>query len=132
MLSSMKNALATARSRLPSLDGLLRLGAKRTSPKDGVRSVLAWRSCRRIPSATLGKKAHFCDRHHIAGATAALVSLSSTGYRVSGAHLRWFPPELSPANAGLLCVLTSAIGGIPEDMGTGWRIGGVGMAGDGS
>ena len=35
--------------------------------------------CRRIPSATLGKKAHFCDRHHIAGATAALVSASSTG-----------------------------------------------------
>src|SRR6516164_11780243 len=37
----------------------------------------AWRSCRRISSATLGKKAHFCDRHHIAGATAALVSHSS-------------------------------------------------------
>jgi hypothetical protein len=28
-------------------------------------------------SATRGKKAHFCDRHHIAGATAALVSHSS-------------------------------------------------------
>jgi hypothetical protein len=40
---------------------------------------LAWRSCRRISSATLGQKAHFCDRHHIAGATAALVSASSTG-----------------------------------------------------
>src|SRR6516165_6138882 len=37
----------------------------------------AGRSCRRISSATLGKKAHFCDRHHIAGATAALVSHSS-------------------------------------------------------
>src|SRR5262245_27832068 len=24
-----------------------------------------------------------------------------------GAQLRWFPPELSPANAGLLCVLRS-------------------------
>jgi hypothetical protein len=77
MLSSMKNALATARSRLPSLGGLLRLGAKWTSPKDGVRSVLAWRSCRPISSATLGKKAHFCDRHHIASATAALTSHSS-------------------------------------------------------
>jgi hypothetical protein len=33
------------------------------------------------------KKAHFCDRHHIASATAALV------------------PELSPAHAGLLCLL---------------------------
>src|SRR5262249_48848073 len=30
------------------------------------------RACRRISSATLGKKAHFCDRHHIASATAAL------------------------------------------------------------
>jgi hypothetical protein len=38
---------------------------------------LAWWSCRRRSSATLGKKAHFCDRHHIAGATAALVSCSS-------------------------------------------------------
>src|SRR6266702_423205 len=27
------------------------------------------------------------------------------------------PPELSPANAGLLCVLTSPIGSIPEDTG---------------
>jgi hypothetical protein len=69
---------------------------------------LAWRSCRRISSATLGRKAHFCDRHHIARATAALVSHSSTGYRMCGAHLRRFPPELSPANAGLLCVLRSA------------------------
>src|SRR5262249_39207638 len=32
---------------------------------------------RPISSATLGKKAHFCDRHHIVGATAALVSHSS-------------------------------------------------------
>jgi len=39
----------------------------------------AWLSCQRISSATLGKKAHFCDRHHIAGATAALPSASSTG-----------------------------------------------------
>jgi len=84
MLSSMKNALATARSRLPNLSGLLRLGAKRTAPKDGVGSALdymrlAWWSCRRRSSATLGKKAHFCDRHHIASATAALVLRSSTG-----------------------------------------------------
>src|SRR6266516_5249348 len=28
------------------------------------------------------------------------------------------PPELSPANAGLLCVLTSPIGSIPEDTGS--------------
>jgi Na+/H+ antiporter NhaC len=28
------------------------------------------------------------------------------------------PPKLSPANAGLLCVLTSSVGGILEDMGT--------------
>ena len=39
----------------------------------------AWLSCQRISSATLAKKAHFCDRHHIAAATAALVSASSTG-----------------------------------------------------
>jgi hypothetical protein len=39
----------------------------------------AWLSCRRISSATLGKKAHFCDRHHIAGPTAVLVPASSTG-----------------------------------------------------
>ena len=30
-------------------------------------------------SATRGKKAHFCDRHHIASATAGRASLSSTG-----------------------------------------------------
>src|SRR5262249_62254198 len=34
-----------------------------------------------IPSATPGKKAHFCDGHHIAGATAALVSHSSGNAR---------------------------------------------------
>jgi hypothetical protein len=39
----------------------------------------AWLSCRRISSATLGKKAHFCDRHHIAGPTAVPVPASSTG-----------------------------------------------------
>src|SRR5262249_28051521 len=86
---------------------------------------LAWRSCRRIPSATPGKKAHFCDRHHIAGATAALVSHSSgTAVWYS---LSIIPPELSPANAGLLCVHTPAIGSIPEDLGTIQpMIGGVG------
>src|SRR5262249_6549680 len=49
--------------------------AGRRSEKAAMR--LAWRSCRRIPSATPGKKAHFCDGHHIAGAPAALVSHSS-------------------------------------------------------
>jgi hypothetical protein len=76
----------------------------------------AWRSCWRISSATPGKKAHFCDRHHIASATAAVVShLSVPHVRCS---LSIVPPELSPANAGLLCVLRSAIGSIPEDIGT--------------
>ena len=51
--------------------------------------------CRRIPSATLGKKAHFCDRHHIARTTAALVLHLSTGTTFAGSY------ELSPANAGL-------------------------------
>jgi len=55
------------------------------------------------------QKAHFCDRHHIAGAAAALVSHSS-GTTV-WYSLSIIPPELSPANAGLLCVLRSAIGG---------------------
>ena len=88
--------------------------AGRRSEKADMR--LAWRSCRRIPSATLGKKAHFCDRHHIAGATAALTSHSSgTAVWYS---LSIIPPELSPANAGLLCVHTPAIGSIPEDRGT--------------
>ena len=73
--------------------------------------------CRRIPSATLGKKAHFCDRHHIAGATAALAPRSSTGYRICGAHVRWFPPKLSPANAGLLYVYITG-GEHSGDMGT--------------
>src|SRR5262245_60001405 len=62
-----------------------------------------WRSCRRTSSATLGKKAHFCDRHHIASATAGLVD-SYPRVRCSPSMV---PPELSPANAGLLCVLTA-------------------------
>ena len=110
---------------LPIADGERRIDA-------GIVPKCIRRACRRISSATLGKKAHFCDRHHIAGATAALVRRSSTGYRMCGAHLRWFPPELSPANAGLLCVVTSAIGGISEDIGTIQPLDGVGMAGDGS
>jgi|SRR6516162_7102647 hypothetical protein len=77
----------------------------------------AWRSCRRISSATPGKKAHFCDRHHIAGATAALVSAPSTG-TACAVLISVVPPELSPANAGLLCVLRSAIGSIAEAIGT--------------
>ena len=35
-----------------------------------------------------------------------------------GAHLDGFLPNSSPAHAGLLCVHTSAIGSIPEDIGT--------------
>ena len=56
---------------------------------------LVWRSCRRISSATLGKKAHFCDRHHIAGATAVLISHSGT----AGAVLSFdgFLPKAPPA-----------------------------------
>src|SRR5262245_2388219 len=75
---------------------------------------LAWRSCRRISSATRGRKAHFCDRHHIASATAGLVD-SYPRVRCSPSMV---PPELSPANAGLLCVLAPAIESIPEDLGT--------------
>src|SRR5262245_27551680 len=102
---------------LPIADGERRMDA-------GIVPKCIPRACRRISSATLGKKAHFCDRHPIAGATVALVRRSLTGYRMCGAHLRWFPPELSPANAGLLCVVTSAIGGIPEDIGTIQPLGG--------
>src|SRR5262245_57079698 len=88
---------------------------------------LAWRSCRRIPCATPGKKAHFCDRHHIAGATAALTSHSSgTAVWYS---LSIIPPELSPANAGLLCVHTPAIekhsGGPGYHPTNGWGVGGI-------
>src|SRR5262247_1781739 len=72
------------------------------------------RSCGRISSATRGRKAHFCDRHHIASATAGLVD-SYPRVRCSPSMV---PPELSPANAGLLCVLTPAIESIPEDLGT--------------
>src|SRR5215831_17149914 len=50
-----------------------------------------------------------------------------------GAHVRWFPPKLSPANAGLLCVHTSAIGSTPDDIGTieplVGGMGGVGIGG---
>jgi hypothetical protein len=43
-----------------------------------------------------------------------------------------FPPELSPANAGLLCVLGAAIGSIPEDIGTIQPlVGGMSGGGDG-
>src|SRR5262249_17141417 len=79
------------------------------------------RACRRISSATLGKKAHFCDRHHIASSTAALASESSTGTTFAGSH------EFSPANAGLLCVCVgdwrrSARHGAPSNqwLGMGW------------
>ena len=49
-----------------------------------------------------------------------------------GAHLDGFLPNSSPAHAGFLCVPTSAIGSIPEDMRTipplvgGWVGGGWG------
>src|SRR5262245_9895956 len=66
-------------------------------------------------SATPGKKAHFCDGHHIAGATATLVS-HSPGTAV-WYSLSIIPPELGPANAGFLCVVRWAIGSIP---GGGW------------
>jgi hypothetical protein len=73
-------------------------------------------------AATRGKKAHFCDRHHIASATAELACIWC---RVCGGHSRC-SSELSPANAGLLYV-TQPVGSIPEEMGThptnGWGMG---------
>jgi hypothetical protein len=77
----------------PIADGERRIDA-------GIVPKCIRRACRRISSATLGKKAHFCDRHHIAGATAALASASSTGYRRCGAHLRWFSSRTQPRQRG--------------------------------
>jgi hypothetical protein len=95
----------------PIADGERRIDA-------GIVPKCIRRACRRISSATLGKKAHFCDRHHIAGATAALAPASSTGTAYAVLTFDGFPPKLSPANAGLLCVLRAVIGSIPEDVGT--------------
>ena len=62
---------------------------------------------RRISSATLGKKAHFCDRHHIAGAPSALVSHASgtacavLNSEITGLDERRFLARLEAENAQL-------------------------------
>ena len=77
---------------------------------------LGHRSFRRISSATRGKKAHFCDRHHIASATAAL-AFAHRGVP----HVRCSPSMVSsqtqPRPRGASLRFASAIGSIPKDMG---------------
>ena len=58
----------------------------------------------RISSATLGKKAHFCDRHHIAGATAALVSHAS-GTACAVLTFDGFLPNSAPPTRGFFAFL---------------------------
>src|SRR5262245_27832067 len=61
----------------------------------------------RISSATLGKKAHFCDRHHIAGATAALVWHSS-GTACAVLSFDGFLPNSAPPTRGFFAFLGRA------------------------
>jgi hypothetical protein len=71
---------------------------------------LAWRSCRRISSATLGQKAHFCDRHHIAGATAALVLLVDGVSHVRCSPSMVFLPNSAPPTRGFFAFLRQRSG----------------------
>jgi hypothetical protein len=65
------------------------------------------RSRRPASSATLGRKAHSCDRHHIASARPALIS--SIIVTACAVVILDGSSEFSPAHAGL-CVLMSRLG----------------------
>jgi hypothetical protein len=82
----------------PIADGERRIDA-------GIVPKCIRRACRRISSATLGKKAHFCDRHHIAGATAALAPASSTGTAYAVLTFDGFPPNSAPPTRGFFAFL---------------------------
>src|SRR5262249_61955995 len=51
-------------------------------------------------SATRGEKAHFCDRHHIASATAALSLAFVDWRRMCGGHIRCFLRISAPLTRG--------------------------------
>src|SRR6516164_1963667 len=78
---------------------------------------------------TREKKAHFCDRHHIARATTGLVPKPSTGTACAVLIFDGFF-RTQPRQRGASLRLTSSIGSIPEDLDTiqpyGWVVGIVG------
>src|SRR5262249_13030735 len=85
----------------------------------------------RISSATLGKKAHFCDRHHIAGAPSALVSHSS-GTACAVLTFDGFLPNSAPPTRGFFAFLGRRSGHSGRRRyhpTTAWGMGGMGDGG---
>ena len=70
------NDLGFRLNGIPSCPSSLSFGPSRTAhvTRSRTSASVEERSCKQASSATRGKKEHFCDRYHIANATAALLT----------------------------------------------------------
>jgi hypothetical protein len=101
----------------PIADGERRIDA-------GIVPKCIRRACRRISSATLGKKAHFCDRHHIAGGGASSSNRRPVPHMRCSPSMVFLPTQPRQRGASLLGGDREHSGRRGDHPANGWAMGG--------